>query len=1221
MRFPSRAYSPRSVALRLTACGYALIAVAVIATCDHPVTNPSDATSPPHSPQAAAAADSGQAGVCDRTWQVREEILDETGKDDCAEVTAADLAAIRFMNLAWYGFDMVGESAETCEDADLEELGPGLDGARRWSELIPGKPACGSLPLSRPQVSAAAASDTTRITALKEGDFDGLTGLWFLTLERQGLSALPEGIFDELGELTDLSLAGNVFRTLPEGVFGNLGTLTKLNLSYNLLSRLPAVGFDGLDSLEELDLLLNNLHGIPAGAFSGLGQLSELDLRANNIAKLSTDAFAGLDSLEHLLLDYNRIDELEEGVFDGLGNLLVLWMDLNRLTELPEGVFDGLGELRMLTLTQNLLTEIPDGAFANLERLRTLLLDGNWLTEVSSGAFDGLGNLSGLELCCNRIDTLAEDVFADIPLLDTLHLNSNRLTTLPAGVFDGMSELDRLVLSYNQLDTLPVGVFDGLDGLRSLYLRENGLTGLPEGVFDDLGDLIILNLADNQLATLPEGVFAGLRDLRLLYLYDNQLSELPEGVFSRLDRLGILHLAENRLASLPDGVFDDLEDLRGVSVQGNRLADLPPGLFAGLNDLNEALFDENPGAPFPLRLELARTDDTDPLAPPPATVRVRVAEGAPFRVNVRLASRGGSLSNDDLSIRVGATESRSVTASADTSAAHTLVIDSIWDDLSWFDEDDYLGLEFIAGPPLVLANPAEVTVDIPAAYLTQASQTLDGRVPLVAGRKALLRVFATVDVEASFQPRARATFHAEGDTFQVDLEPPALISRTVDESRLDASFTAVVPAEAIRPGAEMVVELDPTGVIPATAESRLRLPETGRMALDVVALDTFDLTLVPIAFGSDQTGRNDAVAALAEDMAGEDSRDALHPTRVMLPIADMKVTAREPYVTWADTLEQGILALLDELRLLRHIEAGDTDTHYHGLFASPATHYPDNWSGILGAAYVSAWTGLSLSHDRTGKYFSGLPITVAHELGHNLSLLHAPCGTFIGVDPRFPHPRAAIGVWGYEPGTGASPGRLLNPERHRDLMSYCLPQGMSDFSFTMALDYRHAISAAAMARRPAAARETLLLWGSIRDGELTLEPVFEWTGPLKVPESPGPYRLTGTDRAGARLFDLRFAPDETGHGDRGFLFAIEAEADWAGTFATVTLTGPEGSVAARAGGSGAGAGGSGAIITDRATGRVVSIVRDWEGVLEREGAFPRALGTRGGVVVRRSVVR
>ena len=256
MRFP-----PRTRSSRLVTCACALIALALIATCDHPVTNPPESASPPVSPQSAAAQGGAEDGVCDRTWQVRDEIMYEAGKDDCAEVTADDLAEIRFLNLAWYGFDTDGDTPAMCEEPDYEELGPGPDGTRVGSKLIPGKLGCGSSPPSRPRVSAAAADDTTRITALKEGDLDGLTGLRFLTFEGQGLSTLPDGIFDDLGELNDLSLKANRFRTLPEGVLGNLGALEELDLSYNLLARLPAGGFDGLDSLEELDLLLNNIHG------------------------------------------------------------------------------------------------------------------------------------------------------------------------------------------------------------------------------------------------------------------------------------------------------------------------------------------------------------------------------------------------------------------------------------------------------------------------------------------------------------------------------------------------------------------------------------------------------------------------------------------------------------------------------------------------------------------------------------------------------------------------------------------------------------------------------------------------------------------------------------------------------------------------------------------------------------------------------------------------
>ena len=49
--------------------------------------------------------------------------------------------------------------------------------------------------------------------------------------------------------------------------------------------------------------------------------------------------------------------------------------------------------------------------------------------------------------------------------------------------------------------------------------------------------------------------------------------------------------------------------------------------------------------------------------------------------------------------------------------------------------------------------------------------------------------------------------------------------------------------------------------------------------------------------------------------------------------------------------------------------------------------------------------------------------------------------------------------------------------------------------------------------------------------------------------------------------------------------------------------------------------GRGAIITDRATGRIISIARDWEGVLDRAGVFPPVLGSRVDVAMHRSLPR
>ena len=100
------------------------------------------------------------------------------------------------------------------------------------------------------------------------------------------------------------------------------------------------------------------------------------------------------------------------------------------------------------------------------------------------------------------------------------------------------------------------------------------------------------------------------------------------------------------------------------------------------------------------------------------------------------------------------------------------------------------------------------------------------------------------------------------------------------------------------------------------------------------------------------------------------------------------------------------------------------------------------------AAPVTGGAGVSNGIPARSSFSLPYPGVIAHELGHNLSLRHAPCGT--RGDPSFPYPDGSIGAWGYDFRDG---GRLV---RHstRDLMSYCDPQWISDYHFTNALRFR-----------------------------------------------------------------------------------------------------------------------------------------------------------------------
>ena len=811
-----------------------------------------------------------------------------------------------------------------------------------------------------------------------------------------------------------------------------------------------------------------------------------------------------------------------------------------------------------------------------------------------------LASIQELNLCISKFEWM----WLECERIDPIN-------ALREGDFLSLSGLKELVLAGNDLTALPKGVFSGLSRLASLDLHVNELTALPEGVFSGLSNLENLVLFENRLTELPAGTFSGLSNLWNIGLDRNRLTELPAGIFSGLSRLHILDLSYNDLTALPEGVFSDLVSLEFLGLGGNELTVLPAGVFSGLASLKELNLEDNPSSPFTLTVEVTRTDSGDATSPGPATLEFRVAEGAPFAMTIPLTVRGGTLSPPSASFAAGATVASGATLTPDGSGAGVSValgpVPTVCEDPESNAEGPTCsGLEIVAGDLLVVANPETVALSVPAAYLTQATQDLNGNVPLIASRHALLRVFGTADERYAVGHEGQATFFVRGrEVSSASLEPPASgIPVDVEESRLAHSFNARIPGHVLQPGLEMVVELDPDGVLPLKSGSSSRFPASGRLALDVREVPPMNLTIVPVLYHEEANrSTNPEVEDFTRDLVTTDSDGELRFTRDILPIGDLNVKLREPYYTFADT-EGGADRIFQEIWMLRHLEA-DGDEYYHGIAAFPNTEEskPDSdWPGGLGAEGYSA-----VSWEFWGP-------TIAHELGHNLSLGHAPCGTT--GDPDFPYADGSIGVWGHRllHGDDTGFGRLFSPV-HKDIMSYCFfDRWISDYHFTKALDHRLELaSAPALFAERAAAQETLLLWGGVREGELRLEPAFAHDARLKLPEAPGPYQLEGRDAEGRRLFSFSFTPDELDHGGSSFLFAIPFEPEWTEDLDRITLTGPEGSTALDRE-----TGGRAALIIDRASGRVRTIARDWS---VEDAALPAAMAADAQVEVIRGLPR
>lgn len=427
--------------------------------------------------------------------------------------------------------------------------------------------------------------------------------------------------------------------------------------------------------------------------------------------------------------------------------------------------------------------------------------------------------------------------------------------------------------------------------------------------------------------------------------------------------------------------------------------------------------------------------------------------------------------------------------------------------------------------------------DAAAAYLTQAVQSREFPVPLVAGEEALLRAFVTAaKAGGKTIPRVRATFYRNGSRVYVaDIPAKAgSLPTRVYEGDLGVSANATIPARVVRPDLEVVIDVDPEGELDPSLGVVKRIPESGRLPIPVRPVPGFDLTVIPFLW---EESPDSAILDIVEEMEDDpDDHELLWATHRLLPIADLAVTAHASVVTSSNYAPD----LLRETRAIQLLENGSG--YYMGMMSGRLS------GSIRGAAYISGRASFSAPR----------ATTMAHEFGHNLSLLHAPCGGPSRRDPWYPFPDGRIGAWGYD---SRDEGELVSPER-RDLMSYCSQRWIGDYHFTRTLRYRLAEERDSSEDREAQDR-SLLLWGGVDDGgRLHLEPALATTAPPALPASGGRYTITGRTGNDTELFSLNFEMPEAAdtHGSTGFAFLLPLQADSGARLATVTLTGPEGSV-------------------------------------------------------------
>ena len=287
------------------------------------------------------------AGVCDRTPEVRDWLLAHLATTDCATVTTAQLNGFSGTNVTdpdstddqlLNAIEITGYSSPTLLRSDFEGL-------------------------SSSAIAAVVIKDSPALRAVPADAFDGFNkgSLKDVFLIRNGIKVIAPGAFDGMSLVATLGLQHNDIVELPGGALSGLTGMTHLDLRGNRLTALPSNLFDGVTRLDDLKLSSNRLETLPVGIFAGLN-LGTIEVIDNNIATLPANVF----------------DPVNPGTINLTGN---------DLTTLDEDIFDGLdATFSDLSLRDNQLTALPTDLFDPLDdSLYLLLLDGNSITIVARG--------------------------------------------------------------------------------------------------------------------------------------------------------------------------------------------------------------------------------------------------------------------------------------------------------------------------------------------------------------------------------------------------------------------------------------------------------------------------------------------------------------------------------------------------------------------------------------------------------------------------------------------------------------------------------------------------------------------------------------------------------------------------------------------------------------------------------------------------------------------
>ncbi|MDC8760632.1 IPT/TIG domain-containing protein [Janthinobacterium fluminis] len=412
---------------------------------------------------------------------------------------------------------------------------------------------------------------------------------------------------------------------------------------------------------------------------------------------------------------------------------------------------------------------------------------------------------------------------------------------------------------------------------------------------------------------------------------------------------------------------------------------------------------------------------------------------------------------------------------------------------------------------------------------------------LTPGKPVLVRAPVLAAAPGLASPDVKLVAYAGDGSYlgSLKMQGPANIPVANTAEDINTTFNAVLPAAWVKPKLQVFVTAGAGGLY-QKAEPLFSV--TGKIRIVLVPMITAgQITVAPdVKMVKDALVRTYPYAA--KDITVEVRKFAF-------PV----LTGSSSDYSWWETT-------LDAVEALRLQE--DPSAYYYALSPTAARSSNGGPGFVVGLGYIGKTgrgnlnltamgiaTNLNFaeSYDPFNTQWPAWLTTLVHEVGHNHSLSHVPCGNVAGAVVDYPYTDGNLGPQPlYNQGENEAIGQLSAPSYvennvavpMKDVMSYCKGAWFSDYSYKRAQQFAESRNTSVATLRAAsvapAADGYLTISGQITANGVRLRPALA-TATRLTPEVTGNYHehTLRVHTVAGETFDLPFDAAAIGDGQEG----------------------------------------------------------------------------------------